>query len=359
MKIALDAMGGDRAPSETVQGAVLAARDPEILRMAGGDLAILLVGRREDVEREFARQSPPVPKERLTLVDAREVIEMGDSPAQAVKQKKGSSIVRCAELVRDRQADASVSAGNSGAAMAAALMRCGRLPGVMRPAIITAIPSLSGVTVLLDAGGNVDCKAAHLLQFALMGDVFAREVLRQKDPRVGLLSIGEEETKGNDLVFAAQALLKRSPLNYIGNVEGNDVVNGNCDVVVCDGFVGNVTLKAVEGVADLVFKMIKKELSSNLFTLVGGLLAAPAFRRFKKSIDYQEYGAAPLLGIDGVFMIGHGKANALTIKNAIRAAARCVSSDMNKVVTENIARFGQNPLEKGAPGGNPEGPETP
>jgi len=340
MKIALDAMGGDKAPRETVQGAVMAVQDKEVLEMAGHDLQVLLVGRKEDIERELARAGS-YPKQSIIIIDAREVVEMGESPAQACKRKKDSSIVRCTDLVKTGEASACVSAGNSGATMAAALMSCGRIEGVYRPAIVTMIPSVSGVSVLVDAGANVDCKAKHLLQFALMGDVFARTVLNFKEPRVGLLSIGEEESKGNELVFETQGLLKTAPLHYIGNVEGRDIVNGNCDVTVCDGFVGNVTIKAIEGVEELVYKGLQKEIRSNLFTLLGGLIASPAFKRFKKTVDWKEFGGAPLLGIDGLSLISHGKSDAYAIKNAIRAALRCVNRNMNKVLKEQITQFGQ------------------
>lgn len=340
MKIALDAMGGDLAPREPVLGCVMAVRDKEVLDLANHDLEIVLVGRKEDIERELSR-APEYPPNSISIVDAREVVEMGESPAQACKQKRDSSIVRCSDLVKTRQVSACVSAGNSGATMAAALMTCGRIDGVYRPAIVTMVPSVNGVSVLVDAGANVDCKAKHLLQFALMGDVFARTVLNFKNPRVGLLSIGEEETKGNELVFQSQALLKKAPLNYIGNVEGRDIVNGNCDVTVCDGFVGNVTLKAIEGVGELVYKLLRKEMSSNLFTLVGGLLAAPAFRRFKRSIDYKEYGGAPLLGIDGLSIISHGKSDSVAVKNAIRATLRCLNRDMIGLLKQQITEHGQ------------------
>lgn len=239
--------------------------------------------------------------------------------------------------------------------MAAALLMCGRIDGVFRPAIVTMVPSVSGVSVLVDAGANVDCKAKHLLQFALMGDVFARTALSFKNPRVGLLSIGEEESKGNELVFETRGLLKKVPLNFIGNVEGRDIVNGNCDVTVCDGFVGNVALKAIEGVGELVMQGLKREIRSNLFTLLGGLMAAPAFKRFKKTVDWKEFGGAPLLGIDGLSLISHGKSDAYAVKNAIRAAVRCVSRDMNGMLKEQITRYGQvsdkpeGPKESGKP----------
>lgn len=340
MKIALDAMGGDFAPKEPVLGAVQAVRDGEILQLASQNLEVVLVGRKEDIERELAAAGD-YPQNAVSIVDAREIVEMGESPAQACKQKRDSSIVRCAGLVKSKDVDATVSAGNSGAAMAAALMMCGRIEGVLRPAIVTMVPSVNGVSVLVDAGANVDCKAKHLLQFALMGDAFARTALNFKEPRVGLLSIGEEENKGNELVFETQALLKKVPLNYIGNVEGRDIVNGNCDVTVCDGFVGNVALKAIEGVGELVYNGLQKEIRSNLITLLGGLIALPAFRRFKKTVDWREFGGAPLLGINGLNLISHGKSNAYAIKCAIRAAVKCVNRNMNAFLAERIAQYGE------------------
>jgi len=340
MKIALDAMGGDKAPRETVHGAVMAVKDHEILGLAKKDLQVVLVGRKEDIERELATAGD-YPKDSISIIDAREIVGMDESPAQACKQKRDSSIVRCAELVKKGEVDGTVSAGNSGATMAAALLLCGRVDGVYRPAIVTMVPSMSGVSVLVDAGANVDCKAKHLLQFALMGDVFARAALNFKEPRVGLLSIGEEESKGNELVFETRELLKKVPLNFIGNVEGRDVVNGNCDVTVCDGFVGNVVLKAIEGVGDLILQGLKREIRANLFTLLGGLIAGPAFRRFKKTVDWKEFGGAPLLGIDGLSLISHGKSDAYAVKNAIRAAVRCVSRDMNTLLKDRIQKYGQ------------------
>ncbi|HTA77490.1 MAG TPA: phosphate acyltransferase PlsX [bacterium] len=339
MKIALDAMGGDHAPKETVLGAVMAVRDAEVLGLANQNLEVVLVGRKEDIERELA-QAGDYPKKSISVVDAREIVGMGESPASACRQKRDSSVVRCAGLVKTGEVQATVSAGNSGAAMAAALMMCGRIDGVLRPAITTMVPSMSGVSILVDAGANVDSQAKHLLQFALMGDAFAR-ALGFKEPRVGLLSIGEEETKGNELVFATQILLKKVPFNYIGNVEGRDIINGNCDVTVCDGFVGNIALKAIESTGELVMTGLKNELKSNLISLLGGLIAQKAFRAFKKKVDWKEFGAAPLLGIDGLCLIAHGKSDAFTIKNGIRAAVRCVTKDMNGYLKEQINLHGQ------------------
>jgi glycerol-3-phosphate acyltransferase PlsX len=339
IRIALDAMGGDAAPRETVQGAALAVQDAELLRIAGGPFEVVLVGRREDIERELPTGSS-AHRELLPIIDAREVVGMDEHPAQACKKKRDSSIMRCHELLKNGEVAACVSAGNSGATLAAALFQCGRLEGVSRPAIVTMVPSVQGVSVLVDAGANMDCRGKHLLQFALMGEAYARTALGFKSPRVGLLSIGEEDTKGNDLVFEAQTYLKKVPFNYIGNVEGRDVVNGKCDVIVCDGFTGNVTLKAIEGVGELVFTLLKKEMSANLFTVLGGLLSASAFRRFKKMIDYREYGGAPLLGIDGISLISHGKSNAFTIKNAVRAALRCVQYDLKGSTQKAILEYG-------------------
>jgi glycerol-3-phosphate acyltransferase PlsX len=340
LRIALDAMGGDAAPRETVQGAVLAVQDAELRRIAGGPFQVVLVGRREEIERELPHDAS-FPLDLLPIVDAREVVTMEDHPVQACKKKKDSSIVRCHELLKNKEVAACVSAGNSGATLAAALFTCGRLEGVSRPAIVTMVPSVQGVSVLVDAGANMDCRGKHLLQFALMGEAYARTALSFKSPRVGLLSIGEEESKGNDLVFEAQAFLKQVPFNYIGNVEGRDIVNGKCDVIVCDGFTGNVALKSIEGVGELVFTLLKKELSANLFSMLGGFLSASAFRRFKKMIDYREYGGAPLLGIDGISLISHGKSNAYAMKNAVRAVLRCVQYDLNASIQKAILEHGQ------------------
>jgi glycerol-3-phosphate acyltransferase PlsX len=340
MKIAIDAMGGDFAPREIVQGSILALHDSEIKSLSQNALEIILVGQKDKIQHELSLIHK-VPFERLSILNASEIVEMDESPAQACKQKKDSSIIRCCELVGQHTADACISAGNSGATMAASLITCGRLEGVLRPAIVTIVPTTNGVSVLVDAGANVDCKPKHLLQFAIMGDVFAQTALNFKNPRIGLLSIGEEESKGNDLIFKTQELLKKASINYIGNVEGRDIVNGQCDVIVCDGFVGNVALKAIEGVGELVFKLLSKELHSNLITLIGTFLAAPAFRRFKRTIDYREYGGAPLLGINGLSMITHGKSNAFAIKNAVRATLRSLNKNITHVLGERILAYGQ------------------
>lgn len=335
MKIALDVMGGDYAPRETVQGALLALKDGEIKKMVSGTLGLVLVGRKEEIENEL-RKSSDVSWKQLEIVDARETISMDESPMTACRKKKDSSIVRTAVLVKEKQVRAGISAGHSGATLAAGLLVLGRIKGVSRPPIATIVPSLHGVSVLLDAGANVDCRPRHLLEFALLGEVYARVALGFKNPRVGLLSIGEEETKGNELTLSALELLRKAPIHFIGNVEGRDIVNGRCDVIVSDGFVGNVALKAIEGVGELVLQQLRRELRSNFFTFLGALLSLPAFRRFKKSIDYREYGGAPLLGINGLLMVSHGKSNAFAVKNAVRATLKCLNSDILQALLDKL-----------------------
>jgi len=311
-------MGGDHAPEVVVAGAVAASRD------FGVD--ILLVGPRARVESEMARHRPLPPG--LSVVDAPEVIEMHESPAMAVRRKKRSSIVVAMECVRDHRADAVVSAGHTGAAMGAALLRLGRIPGVDRPAIAVLLPTLAGhPVVLLDVGATVDCRPHHLVQFALMGSVYARRVLGMRSPHVGVLSNGVEEGKGSDLTLRTSALLRDSGLNFIGNIESRDVLSGAADVVVCDGFVGNVVLKFGEGLALAIRDIVKSEFHGFRGRLLAVYLSplAAKIRRMYRRIDYREYGGAPLLGIEGVCIIAHGSSNARAIRNAIRAAVESVS----------------------------------
>jgi glycerol-3-phosphate acyltransferase PlsX len=325
VRIAVDAMGGDRAPGAIVAGALQAAQDPK--------LEIILVGRRESVEPLLARhaktegrRSSSAGKKRLRVVHASEVIEMDEPGAQAVRRKKDSSMVVCAELVREGEADAFVSAGNSGAGMAAGLMKLGRIAGVDRPAIATVLPSLStaGKVVVLDAGANPDCDPHNLLQFALMGTIYAEEVLGIRHPRVGLLSNGEEDSKGNELTRATFPLLAAAPICFAGNVEGRELFNGKADVVVCDGFVGNVVLKLGEGVVELLRRMVKDELKAAPWLMIPGIFLAPAMARIERRTDYATYGGAPLLGVNGVCIISHGRSSPLAMANAIRAAREAV-----------------------------------
>jgi len=318
MRIAVDAMGGDFSPQEAVRGAVLAVKEKRV--------HIILVGREQEIKKELSGAA--FPEGLISVVDAREKIEMSDHPATAVRKKKNSSIVVANRLVKDGKADAVVSAGNTGAAMAASLLNLGRIPGIARPAIAVPMPTLNGTKVLLDAGANADCDPKDLLQFALMGTVYAEAVLGLVKPRVGLLSIGEEETKGNRLVLESHQLLKKSNLNFIGNIEGKDIPVGLYDVVVCDGFVGNTVLKLVEGVAGALFKQIKDVLLSSPRTKIGAALIKPGLQSLRSKLDYTEYGGAPLLGVRGITIISHGRSQAKAFKNAVTYGMKAVEEDL-------------------------------
>jgi len=326
MRVAVDAMGGDHAPAVEVEGAVAAAREFGI--------PIVLVGDTARITNELSRHA--IAGLDLTLKNATEVVGMHDSASDAVRRKKDSSIRVAFDLVKSGDADAVVSAGNSGATMAAGMFVLKRLNGIERPAIAQVFPNLQGHTVVLDVGGNVDCKPVHLVQFAIMGEVYARHILEIDNPRVGLLSNGEEDSKGNELTRESNAILKEVTFNYTGYVEGRDIFNGVVDVVVCDGFVGNVVLKLSEGLAEAVGTMLKEEITMSFLSKIGYLLARPAFKRFRKKIDYAEYGGAPLLGINGVGMICHGGSNAKAIKNAIRFAHEFAEKKVNQRMAEKL-----------------------
>jgi len=328
MRIAVDAMGGDHAPQSTVAGVI------EALRELKGIAQITLVGRKDVIYNELSHYQTNGLS--IAVKDAKEVIEMHESPAMAVKTKKDSSIVVATKALKEGEVQAVVSAGNTGAVMASSLMNLGRLKGVLRPAIATLIPTLEGASILLDVGANVDCKPKHLLEFAIMGDVYARYLMGKTNPKIGLLSIGEEETKGNALTFEAFKLLNSSSLNFAGNVEGRDIINGKVDVVVCDGFVGNVILKFAESLAEMIFDFLKRELSKSFSLKLGACLAKPAFRKFKKLVDYSEYGGAPLLGINGVCIICHGASSAKAVKNGIRVACEFINNQVNLHIEERI-----------------------
>lgn len=328
MKIVLDAMGGDYAPPVAVEGAVMVARE------YGAE--VILVGREDEVRAELSKHDTADLS--LPIVHASQVIEMEEHPATAVKAKKDSSMVVGMELVKRGEADAFVSAGNSGGVMAAALFRLGRIRGIKRPALSGLYPTAKGFCVLLDIGANTDCKPEYLLQFANMGSVYAERVLSIEKPSVGLVSNGEEETKGSILVQEAHQLLKKSDLNFIGNVEGKDIPAGMADVVVTDGFTGNVIAKLSEGLGGLLKSLIEEEIKASPLTAIGGLLAKPAFSRVSKRTDYTEYGGAPLLGVDGVVIIAHGRSNAKAIKNAILVAKRAVERGMLTAINEGLAR---------------------
>jgi len=339
MKIAVDAMGGDHGPAVVVEGAVVAVRE--------FGSSVILVGDREAIEHEIRRLG--CQSLGLEIRHASEIVGMAESPSMALRRKRDSSLRIAAELVRDGKAAAFISAGNTGAAMAISMFVIGVLPGVDRPAIAAVLPNLRKFTILLDAGANVDPKPWHLLQFAVMGHVYARDILGLDSPRVGLLSVGEEEGKGNELTKETYDLLKDSSLNFLGNVEGRDIYNGRCDVVVTDGFTGNVALKISESLAEMLGSMIKEELFRDTRSKLGAALAMPAFERFRRRIDYTEVGGAPLLGIDGVAIICHGASPVKAIKNAVRVAREWASAGLNEhikaAIEAEVARGGREERE--------------
>ncbi|MGQ9714565.1 MAG: phosphate acyltransferase PlsX [Anaerolineae bacterium] len=331
MRILLDAMGGDHAPQVTVEGAVWAAREFGV--------EVVLVGREEDLRRELAKhETVGLP---LTLVHASEVVEMHEHPAMAVRAKRDSSMVVGMKMLKQGEVDAFVSMGNTGGVLAAALLHLGRIPGVMRPALSTVYPTVKGFCLILDVGANTDCRPQWLQQFALMGSIYAERVLGVAQPKVGLVSNGEEETKGSQLVQETHQLLKETPgLHFIGNVEGKDIAPGMADVVVTDGFTGNVIIKLSEGLAWMFKTLAREELKRSPVALLGGLLARGAFDGLADRLDYAKYGGAPLLGVDGVVIIGHGRSNALAVRNAIRVAQQAVEGRVLETIKEGLAAAG-------------------
>ena len=320
-------MGGDDAPARIIDGALAAARHL--------DLELILVGPSDAIQGELSNHRD-TDVLGLQIVDAPDVVGMGEPPALALRRKPRASIRVAADLVAQGRADALFSAGNTGATLVAASSALGLLPGVDRPALATAIPTRQKPAVLLDAGANAECRPQHLLQFAAMGTVYAQVALGVDAPRVGLLSIGEEETKGNDLIREAHRLMKGLP-RFIGNVEGRDVYAGEADVIVCDGFTGNVALKISEGLVDTIEHLLGEELQSTFTSSVGYLLSLRAFRRFRKRVDYSEYGGAPLLGVKGLCIVGHGRSSAKAIRNAIAMAHRFVTQDFIRRLEQGIA----------------------
>ncbi|HEX2060959.1 MAG TPA: phosphate acyltransferase PlsX [Thermoanaerobaculia bacterium] len=325
-RIALDAMGGDNAPDEIVKGALLAAEEYP-------NVAITLVGREEVVREKLGSAIPA----RIEIVDAREVVDMTDNALAPLRRKRNSSIRVCANLVAEGKADAMVSAGHTGAAMTSAYKVLGTIEGVSRPALAAVLPNAKGYTVLLDVGANVDAKPENLREFAVMGHFYAQMIFGIEAPRVGLLSIGEEEGKGNQTTKETFRVLKETGLNFMGNAEGRDIFNGNADVIVCDGFVGNVVLKASESLAEMMSRLIREEITRGLTRKVGALLAKGAFDDVKKRTDYSEYGGAPLLGVNGGCIISHGRSSAKAIKNAVRVARDFAMSRIDVKIREKIS----------------------
>ena len=341
MPIAVDAMGGDFAPSSAVEGACRAA--------AEDGCSILLVGDRGRVEPELRKHGGAAG--RIEVVHAEEVVGMDEPAITPIRKKRRSSLRLCADLVKEGRAQAMVTAGNTGAAMAAAKMVIGTVAGVDRPALAAVLPNARGRTVLLDVGANVDSKPLHLREFAVMGHFYAQEVMGTPAPRVGLMSIGEEEGKGTDLTREAYRLLKSTGLNFIGNVEGRDVFSGRADVIVCDGFVGNAVLKSAEALAEMIRRMLREEMAGAPGGKLGYLLAKGAFERFRERTDYTEYGGAPLLGVNGGCFIGHGRSNARAIHNAIRRAVEFSNTRLDRKIRDKIAELRRQ--EEGLAGGCP------
>lgn len=333
MKVAIDAMGGDFAPKEIVAGAVEGAREYGCEVILVGDEAKIL---------PVLKQCPDWQQLPISIYHTCQVIEMHEHPSAAVRKKKDASVVVATRLVKEGKCDAVISAGSTGAAVAAALFGLGRIKGIERPTIATPIPNISGTTVLLDSGANIDSKPKHLVQSAIMGSIYAEYVLNIKSPRVGLLNIGEEETKGNEQVLATYPLLKQlKTINFIGNAEGRDVPKGSVDVVVCDGFIGNIVLKAGEGFASAILHLLSDALrGAGLLVKIGAWLILPALKRMKEKFDPHEYGGAPLLGINGVFIICHGSSKDTAIKNSIRVAKEFCEKKVVEHIHENIAKEG-------------------
>lgn len=327
MKIAVDGFGGDYAPEQIVAGALQAADQD--------GTGILLTGD-EQILRPLITGKPG--SELIEIVHASEQIGMDEHPVEAVRSKKDSSLVVAARLVREKRAVGMVSAGNTGACMAASLFVIGRIKGIERPAITSLMPTTKGFCLMVDVGANADCRPSQLLQFAHMGALYAERVLGVDNPRVGLLNIGEEPSKGNELAIKTYELLSEANLNFIGNIEGRDISKGEANVVVSDGFVGNIVLKFAEGLGSALFGMLKEEFTSSFVTKLAALMLKPGLTKIKKKLDYTEYGGAPLLGVNGIAIVAHGTSNAKAIYNAIRVAREAAENQVVEAITEIIAK---------------------
>ncbi len=335
LRIAVDAFGGDNAPEAVVNGCVRAANEM--------DIQIVLVGKKKEIQTVLEGCS--YPRERITIRNATEVITNEDSPVNAIRTKKDSSLVVGLNMIRNGEADAIVSAGNTGAYLAGAFRILGRIKGIKRPALATYMPTISGGNIVLDVGANTDCKAENLVQFAMMGSLYAENVLKIKQPKVGMVNIGAEEGKGNDLAKEAFRLLAKSNTNFIGNIEARRIPYGDADVVVCDGFVGNVVLKLTEGVGQSMYHMLKEIFLKNAVTKLAALVLKPHMKEFKKKIDYSEYGGAPLLGIDACVIKAHGSSNAKAFYNAIKSAVAFHSTGVNDKIKQQLIKEEAERLE--------------
>ena len=329
MKIVIDAMGGDNAPEEILKGTIKSINDLD-------DISCIVTGKINKLNNILKKYN--YNKDKIEVVNAEQEVTMMDKPSDVLRKKKDSSLIVGTNLVSDKKADAFISAGNTGAVMAAGIFKVGRLKNVKRPPIATVFPSKFGKTLVLDAGANVDSKPQHLIQFALMGQIYATEVLNIDNPRVGLLSIGEEKEKGNKLNTDTYELIENNNMfnNFIGNVEGRDIFNGNCDVVVCDGFVGNIVLKTTEGVASYVFDLLKDALNDNIKSKIGALLLKDQLKAMKDKVDYRKYGGAPLLGLQAPVIISHGSSDEQAIYSAIKVARETILSNVVEKIKDKI-----------------------
>ena len=325
-------MGGDAAPDSPVAGAVRAAKELPV--------DILLVGQRDAVEKSLSRY--PRPPSNLSVVHAPEVIGMDESPVASIRRKRDSSIRIGLELLKNKKVDAFISAGNTGAVVSASTLLVGLLPGIERPGIAILLPGMKGDTLLIDVGANIDPKPLHLLQYALMGEAYVRCLLGKERPTVALLNVGEEETKGTDFIKETYAMLEASGVNFVGNVEGGDIFSGESDVIVCDGFAGNVALKTAESLAHVISQLLKRSLTKSPLTRLGAWLARDAFRQLRQEVDYAEHGGAPLLGVDGISIIAHGASSAKAIKNAIRVAYESGRHELNRHMVEAVQTYAEH-----------------
>ena len=327
MKILVDAMGGDHAPHAPIEAAIRAAEEL--------DVHIVLIGD-EDIIRRELKKHPKYSEDKISIVHAPEVTTNNEEPAKAVRRKKGASVVVAANMLRNGEGDAMLSMGSTGALLSAGLLIVGRIKGILRPALGTILPTAQGPKMLIDAGANTNCKPENLVQFGMMGDVYMRNVIGINNPKVGLMSIGEEEGKGDELTKKTFDRMKTAPFNFIGNIEGRDVMEGTTDVMVCDGFVGNVVLKTVEGMGHVIGNMVRDLFTKNIKTKIGALFVMDGVKGFKKAMDYREYGGAPLLGCKSPVIKGHGSSDALAVFNALRQAKMFVATDVISGISEKL-----------------------
>lgn len=332
IRVVLDGMGGDYAPSEIIKGVGLALEELK-------DIEIILAGQREKIEEFSAKEKVNLKNPRIKVVDAPEVIEMDEPAAISVKRKKKSSIGVGLELLKEKQAEAFVSCGNTGAVVCASTLKLGLIKGIERAGIGLVFPTLKNLSLIMDVGANIDPKPIHLFQYGLMAEVYLKRILGVSNPKIGLLNIGEEESKGTEFIKETRQLFKEASFNFVGNIEAKDIFRGICDGIICDGFVGNVALKVSEGLAEVLGYFLVEELKKDLLGNVGLLLIKRSLKRFKQIIDYSEYGGAPLLGVNGVVIIGHGRSDAQAVKNALRVALQEVHHNINEEIEKRIDEF--------------------